>query len=436
MTRKTHLFEKLSYTIVLGLTAKLLVDTSVQIFNPYLPIVSGGLGVSVVAMGRLVGLRNGMGLLAPFFGSLADRIGHRLVLQLGLLLGGIGSILIALDLGYPVLVTAMIMTGLGISIYAPNLHAYVSSKLHYTRRSRIMGIIEYSWALASIIGLSLSGFLIDTLGWNAPFFFIGCGMLLFAALFTTIPVQIEPRNGSKEGVSVRISPGREKMPGTTHQWMGRLSGGFSDGFRKAIAGLAGFFRLGPNARSAWAAIAVTGLNFYAITHILISHGAWLTADYQVSASTLGLIALVMGCFDWAASISVSVFGDRIGKRRSVSIGIAGALMGFLLLPFLNVSLVLATASIIIPRFFFEFAIVSNFPLLSEQVPEQRGKILSLSISSGLLGTTIAGVTGPWAWEQFGVWGLGPVSLVCAIVSFVLIRTRVRDAEEPGSVGPL
>ena len=43
-----------------GIGTKLLNDTSVQIFNPFLPVIASGLGVSVVTLGRLVGLQRFM----------------------------------------------------------------------------------------------------------------------------------------------------------------------------------------------------------------------------------------------------------------------------------------------------------------------------------------------------------------------------------------
>lgn len=402
--KKSPFFERLAYTIVLGLTAKLLIDTTVQLFNPFLPIFAGGLGVSIIALGRLVGLRQSMGLLAPVFGTLADRIGHRYVLQIGLTLAGIGNLLIGFDLGMPVLITGMVVSGIGVSIYAPNLHAYLGGKLAYHRRSRVMGIIEYSWALAGIVGLSISGLLIENVGWNTPFFIIGAGLLLYAVFFFTIPVQ---KTAEKTGPENIAKPPR------------------SSGFLRNIAL---FFDLGENARSAWGAVAVSGFNFFAVTHILLAHGQWLSAEYGVTASKLGLIALVLGSFDWVASISVSIAGDRIGKKRSVAIGVAGTILGYILLPFLNRSLTMAVAGIVIPRFFFEFATVSNFPLMSEQVPEQRGKLMSLSITAGLIGTTVAGITGPWMYARYGVWGLGPVSLAAAVCSLLAVLIFVKDAK--------
>jgi len=165
-------------------------------------------------------------------------------------------------------------------------------------------------------------------------------------------------------------------------------------------------------------------------HLLIIHGGWLQSEYGLSASSLGTVALIFGFADLVASVSVSLFVDRIGKRRSVIIGVVGMALGFAALPVLNRSLALAVIGIAIPRMSFEFAVVSSFPLLSEQAPASRGKVLSLSATAGLLGTTLAGLTGPAAYLRFGVWGLAPVSLGVSLVSLAILLAFVRD--RPGA----
>ena len=59
--------------------------------------------------------------------------------------------------------------------------------------------------------------------------------------------------------------------------------------------------------------------------------------------------------------------------------------------------------------FFEFNIVSHFPLLSEQAPAQRGKVMTLGSAFSLIGGTVAGFTGPWLLVNVGVAGLAWVS---------------------------
>jgi predicted MFS family arabinose efflux permease len=176
----------------------------------------------------------------------------------------------------------------------------------------------------------------------------------------------------------------------------------------------------------WAAIGVSGLNSFAMMHLTIIHGNWLSLEYGLGAGALGTVALILGLVDLSGSFLVSVSVDRIGKRRGVLIGVTGMAAGFLVLPLLNLSAVLAVVSIGVPRLFFEVAIVSQFPLLSEQNPKQRGKIMGLGMTAGLLGAAAAGLTGPVAYQRFGVWGLGPVSLGASVLSILLLLFLVRE----------
>ena len=70
--------------IGMGLGARLLIDTSTQLFNPFLAIIAAGLGVNVIVMGAVVSLRSATGLFAPIFGGLAERWGYRFVLRIAL----------------------------------------------------------------------------------------------------------------------------------------------------------------------------------------------------------------------------------------------------------------------------------------------------------------------------------------------------------------
>ncbi len=400
--------------------AKLCVDTSVQLYNPFLMVYAAGLGVSAVTMGQLVSLRNIMGLAAPVVGHMADRIGYRLIMRLSLLLAGIGILLMSTGGGLPILVLSMVLAGLGQGGFTPNLHSYLSSKLPYEKRSRYLGIVEYSWALAGIIGLALIGVLIELFSWREPLYLLGGSLIAAALLLGTLPKTEKHRRGEAKTGESLAGEAPPPVSGRTLK-------------TSRLRRIVDFFYLGAHWRSAWAAVLVNVFNFFAITHIMIIHGGWLETEYGLAPSKLGLVALLLGVFDWAGSILVSVAGDRIGKRKSVLIGAGGMVIFFALQPFLNLSLPLALISLLMPRFFFEFATVSNFPLLSEQYPSQRGKIMSLSVAGGLLGTTIAAASGPTAYLTRGVWGLGPVSAVAACVSCILIVFFVREEPHRGNV---
>lgn len=398
---------ELSFARLIGvsMTAKLLVDIGSQIFNPFLPVIAAGVGMSVVDLGRLVGLRSAMGIFAPVSGALADRHGYRPVIRGALLMSAAGFLLLGMSSTPWMVALAMVLSGLGIGAFVPNLQAFVSSRLPYSLRARGLGIIEYSWALTGILGLSLIGVLIAATNWRVPFLLLAASLIAMSLVFGAMPPASRPR------------PSEAKSREKPESW------------RRQVTDL---FVIPVNRRSTYATIAAGALSYFAAMQVMIAHGAWLARDYQLDAAALGMVAFVFGWFDLAASVSVSLFTDRIGKKRSVLIGILGSLIGYLLMPFLNVGVLPAVAIIGIARMFFEFNIVSHFPLLSEQAPEQRGRVMTLGAATSLVGATAAGFTGPWLLVHMGVQALAWSAAAIVTVSLLIVLFWVQ--ERPGSAG--
>lgn len=391
--------------ILFGVTAKFAIDTGIQIFNPYLATFAEGLGVDVIVMGRLISLVSAMGIIAPLLGALADRLGYRLVMRLALLSGALGALLTGSSAHLFVAAIGLVLMGIGFAIFAPMLHAYLSAIVPYQQRARGIGMVEYSWALANIVGLSLAGQLIALTNWRLPFFVLSAGMATAWLAYSRLPPVPPARK-----------PQRTASLSHRRHWAQRVRA---------------YFDLGPNARSAWASILTGAFNFFASLHIVIVHGVWLAREYGLGPASLGLIALVMGIADLCGSVLVSLISDRVGKRRAVLLGTSGSLLVYLALPMLNVGLATAILSLILLRFAFEFSIVSNISLLSEQVPDQRGKVLTLSAVFYLTSNALVGFTGPWAYTRFGVWGLGPVSAAAVSISLLIIWRWVREAKGEG-----
>lgn len=384
-----------------GMLAKMVVDIGSQIFNPFLSILSAGLGIGVVQLGRLVGLRNAMGVFAPLSGALSDRLGYKVVLRVALLLAAAGSLLLAVSTAPWMVVLSIILGGLGTSAFVPNLQAFVSARLPYSMRARGLGIVEYSWALTGIFGLSLVGLLIAAAGWRAPFFVLAAGMFAMSFVFGAMPGG-HKRSSEGDGVGqVRV------------RW---------------FVWLASIFIVKTNRRSTYATIIAGTLSFFAAMQITIAHGVWLVSRYELDAAALGLVALLIGCFDLASSVAVSLFTDRIGKKRSVLIGIVGSLLAYCMMPFLDVAVVPAVLSFALVRMFFEFNIVSHFTLLSEQAPAQRGQVMTLGAAITTLGYTLAGFTGPWLYVNVGLRALAWSSAATIGLALIVVITLVK--EEP------
>jgi len=389
----------LSFARLIGtsMAAKSIVDMGSQIFNPFLPLISAGLGIGVIDLGRLVGLRSSMGIFAPVSGVLADRFGYRKVIRIALLFMGAGFLLLSLSNTLWMAVVAMILSGLGTGTFVPNLHAFVSSKLSYKLRARGLGMIEYSWALTGIVGLSLIGLLIAATGWRTPFVLLAAALVAMSFVFGSLPADGEGASESSE-----MSRGSWRLQ------------------------LASLLKVSSNRRSTWATILAGSLSFFAAVQVMIAHGAWLVDQYGLDAAKLGLVALIFGFFDLTASVSVSLFTDRLGKKRSVIIGIVGSIICYALMPVLNVALVSAVAIMGAARMCFEFNIVSHFPLLSEQVPTQRGQVMTLGSAMMMIAGTLAGFSGPWLYVNLGVAALAWTSAAAVTIGCAIVLVFVRE----------
>ena len=303
----------------LSITARLLTDTVAQLFNPFLTIFAAGLGVNVVTLGRLMSLRLVTGIFTPLLGALADRYGYRRMMRLALLTILAGLLLIGSGGGMITLLVGMVLMGLGQSGFVPTLHAYLSARLPYAIRARGLGILEYSWALAGIIGLFLMGQLIAATDWRIPLFVLAGGIGVSWLLFSRLP---PAHTDQHQQGTVALPVSASRLQQATN-----------------------FFDLGVRSRSAYSAILADALLFYAGMHLMMIYGTWLSEQYGLGAAALGSVALLMGCADLVGSVSVSLFTDRLGKRRSILIGTTAMLIGYVLLPFLNVALPLAVAGI-------------------------------------------------------------------------------------------
>lgn len=382
-----------------GLLTRILIDTGTQMFFPFLPIIAEGLGLTAVVLGRLLSFRSLTGLFAPLTTPLVQQRGYRFVLRLGLFVAGLGYLLIGLNLNLGLILVGLILAGLGSYTFIPALQAYLSTYLPYDRRARGLGIVELGWALSGIFGLFLVGEIIARYTWRTPFFIIGGGLLIAGLLYSPLPAARDGQQaGVKQGSDQRGKSWRELT------------------------------QLGEHSQSAWAAIVADGLVIFAALHTFISYGSWLNDAFGLGPAALGRVALLLGLADLTGASLVTVASDRIGKRRGFLIGAAVGVVAFAVLPILGGrTLVPALAGLLAARFAFEFTLVGLIPLLSEQAPDQRNKVLALATASGLLGGAMAGWTGPLAYARGGLPGLALPSALLMAAAWVLVAARVREA---------
>lgn len=405
-----------------SLLLKIVVDTTAQFFNPFLPFVAEGLGTTIVTMGRLVSLRSIMGLAAPGFGSLSDRIGYRRTIRITLLLAAVGTILVGASPNVAMAAVGMAVMGLGLGSFVPLLHAYLSSRLPWNLRARGLGVVEYAWALTGILGLSLLGWVIAATSWRVPLILLGFALVIASIVVGRLPATHHAENlHSAEGL--RDTPRSDVMEGPQVRpslWERTRS----------------YFALGPTSASTYSTIAAGSLNYFGAMQLMIIYGVWLDDGFGLGPAAIGSVALVFGIFDLTASVLVSLFADRMGKRRSVFIGVSVASIGYLALPWMGATLATAVLGIAIARMGFETGVVSHFPLLSEQTPDQRAKVMTLGSAAMLTFATAAGFTSPWLYTVYGIAGVAVVSLVAAAGSLLILVLFVHERPAHSPSPPL
>ena len=103
-------------------------------------------------------------------GRLGDMVGRKKIYNLGFLIFMTGTTLCGFAPGIMTLVGARLIEGIGGAMILANGRAIVSAVFGGSGRGKALGITSMAFHMGYIVGPSLGGFLIDSLGWRAIFF--------------------------------------------------------------------------------------------------------------------------------------------------------------------------------------------------------------------------------------------------------------------------
>ncbi len=367
--------------------ARLIRDTGARMMYPFIPQLSEGLGLTVVAFSWLIFIYALGGLAGPIFGVLTDRYGRRKIMVIALLCQGTGALWLAFSQHW-VAALPMFVMGLGVAIFIPAQQAYISDQTSYEKRGRALGTVEYSWALTAILVLPVAGWLIENYSWRAPFLFMAPLAFLGAAMVWF-------------GL-----PRTERHTPTQFSW----STVRSLILRSNVIG----------------AVMAALFIYVALGSFLSLLSIWLTDDFGLGATQLGLVAMIIGVTELGGSVSSSVFIDRIGKKRGGGLGLLLGALIFLLLPFMRGQLFLAIAGLVLLGLLLEFTIVSLIPIYSEQVPEARGTVLSLTGLGATVGIAVGPPLTANLWQISGLWAICAVAAACLLVAAGIISKLLHE----------
>jgi predicted MFS family arabinose efflux permease len=363
---------------------RLVLNTAFRLVYPFLPVIARGLGVPLSQAGYLVSARWIAGMATPgVIATVGKGEARRKVIITGTAMFIVGALVTAATGVYLGALVGFALMGLAKPTYDVASQSYISDRVPYARRARSLAVFELAWAGSLLIGAPFAGWLIARGDWTTPFWVLG-GLAVVGLLLATR----------------FIDPDRTHTTGTTPK-----------------------LQLG---RTALTLLAVMGLFTMAAEVMFVVFGAWLEDSFGLSLAALGGAALLVGLAELTGEGATLTLTDRIGKRRSVLIGLVISIGAFSLLALAADSLGIGLALLAIALMGFEFTIVSSFPLASEIAPHGRTRYLSLTIVAMGLGRAIGAAAGP---SLFGALGLtGPVVMAVAadLVAALLLLAWVRD----------
>jgi MFS family permease len=104
------------------------------------------------------------GLTQAPIGYLADHIGARKILLMGLCLGGAALIVLGLHLSYPWLIASAALLGLANSVYHPANYAILSAHMNEARMGRAFSIHTFAGFLGGAVAPAIMAALVATIG--------------------------------------------------------------------------------------------------------------------------------------------------------------------------------------------------------------------------------------------------------------------------------
>jgi MFS family permease len=153
------------------------------------PFLKGQLGVGYIELGfALTVFAVISGLTQAPIGYLADHIGARKVLLMGLTLGGVALIMLGLHLSYSWLIASAVLLGLANSVYHPADYAILSAHMDEARMGRAFSIHTFAGFLGGAVAPAIVAALVTMTGAHGALIVAGAVGPLVALLLLVVGI--------------------------------------------------------------------------------------------------------------------------------------------------------------------------------------------------------------------------------------------------------
>lgn len=347
--------------------ARLTANSGYRFAPPFLAIMASDLDVSLATLGLVLAISELAGLAGPAIGRLADRLDRRRAL-VGGLLGVALAAAIAGAGGHPaVLAVALLALGWCKILFDVSLVGWLSDRVPYGRRARVIGLTETSWALAMLVGVPVMGLVTAAASWRWGY---ATGAAAMVALAVVIARRVRPDTHHDSRSEVHHHEGRTRA---------RLSA------------------------TGWLLVVSLGAMMAATQTVTVTFGSWLEDRHGFGAIALAGVVLAMGVVELGASLSVARFTDRWGKAKSVLWGTTIMIPATVVLAIGGGVLPVGVLALLVFIAGFEFAMVASISLSTELVPGRPAAGFGIMIGAGTLGRVVASLVATLLYEQAGMW---------------------------------
>ncbi|MFC5649706.1 MFS transporter [Paenibacillus solisilvae] len=328
-------------------------------------------------------------LIAPFWGSLADRYGRKpMMIRAGICLT-ITYLLYFLVQNPYELIGVRIMEGL-LAGYIPATVALVATNTPENHAGYALGILSTSTAAGSIIGPLVGGVVSQWLG-NRETFLVSSGLVFIAFFIAIIWVN-----------ELKISPSTVRR-----NVAGDLKEAASNRGLMILLGIT---------------LAVSA-SVMIIEPLLTAYVLKLGADQKTATLSSGIIFSAVGIATLIAAPIWGKIGERIGYGKVLFIGLVGGGIGSLLqIAFHDL------VSFGVLRFIYGFFFAAVYPALSALIvratdPGFRGRAFSLNQASTQMGTMLGPVVGGFLANLISIYAVFLINGASMLIISLLIRKR-------------
>jgi predicted MFS family arabinose efflux permease len=351
---------RMRYQVLLLAFVRITLHSGSRMIYPFLSAFARGLGVDLAAISLAITVRSAAGLFTPFFSALADRWNHKTGIQLGLAIFVIGNLLVVIWPTYMAFIISLVLASLGSYMVIPTTQAYLGDRVNFHQRGLAIGLNEAGWALGFMLGMPVIAFLIRRFGWLGPF-----PALVVMGLAMMVLVQRLLPSAETSGSDVAAHP--------------KLKQALRLVFSSPIA------RIG----------LVMGFFISAANEVVtLVFGVWIETSFGLMLAALGGAAALIGVSELIGELSSGSILDRLGKKRTLFLGLVFNGLTALALPWMGQELWGALLGLTLFYFGYEFIIVSEITLMTGVLSSARATLMGANLAFISLGRMAGALIAP------------------------------------------